>query len=100
NPLQHLARQLAGGHRPREDDDVAMRVCFDAEPVLDQRQMRVVLAEESGEMSVVLERDDDPRAGSLGFSHSPSTYGRLAAHCCQTSRLLRLGHDLGAAPPN
>ena len=43
--LQHAARDRPMRFRPGQRDDVAVRVRLDAETVLDQRQMAVVLAE-------------------------------------------------------
>jgi hypothetical protein len=57
-----------------------MPVGLDPETVLDQGKMCVVFPEEAGEMSIVLERDDNPLAWSLGFGHSPRTCQRLAAN--------------------
>ncbi len=55
--LQHAARDLAGGFRPVQRDDVAVRMRLDAEAVFDQRKMAVVFAEQPRQVAVVLERD-------------------------------------------
>ncbi len=64
---------------------------LDAQSVLEKGQIGVEFAEKLGEETVVLERDDHSLARNLGFSHSPSTYGRLTARYCQSPRLLRPG---------
>ncbi len=43
--LEHAARNLTGGFRPIQRDDVAVRVRLDAEAIFDQRKMTVVFTE-------------------------------------------------------
>jgi hypothetical protein len=54
-------RTLGGG--TGEDDDVSMGMGIDAQPVLDQGEVAIVLTEQLGQNPVVLERYDD--AGRL-----------------------------------
>ena len=82
--LEHAARDLAGGLRPVEDDDVAVRMRLDAEPVLDQRQVAVKFPEQPRQMPVVLERHDDALVRSLHLSLGvPVPATGLPAKCCQ-----------------
>src|SRR5581483_4156348 len=62
--LQHLARRLARRRRPGQGDDVAVGLRLDAEPLLEQRQMSVILAEQPVQMPIVLEGHDHARLRS------------------------------------
>ncbi len=77
--LQHAAGDVAAAFRAGQDHDVAVRVRLDAEPILDQRQMRVVLAEQPRQEPVVLEGHDHPLLGRrldfLGRASPPAGAG-------------------------
>jgi hypothetical protein len=55
--LQHIARRLDGAGRSGQRHDVAVRLRLDAEPLLQERQMSIVFAEQPVQMPVVLERN-------------------------------------------
>src|SRR5690606_35809734 len=73
--LEDTACDFAGGLGARQDDDIAMGVRFDAEAVLDQRQMGIVLAEQLGKVTIVLKGDDQTLlcSGSPGRLPSPGS---------------------------
>ena len=62
--FQHVARGLAGRGRPGQRHDVAVGLRLDAEPLLQQRQMSVVFAEQPVQVPVVLEGHDHARLRS------------------------------------
>ena len=86
--LEHFARDAAGRLRAGQDDDVAVGVGIDAEPVLDQGKVGIEFAEKSGEQPVVLEGDDDALVGGGRLGGSARSGQRLPAKCCQTKSLL------------
>ena len=53
-----------------------MRVGFDAEPILDQREVGVVLAQEAWEKAVVVEGHDDARLALLPLAAIAAGHGR------------------------
>ena len=84
--FQHLARRLAGGRRARQRHDVAMGLRLDAEPLLQQRQMSVVFAEQPIEMPVVLEGHDQTRLLSPELLAQPGS--RWPTNASQVAGLL------------
>ena len=80
--LEHLAGLQAGGFRADQRDDIAVRVRLDAEPLLEQRQVRVVLAEQDGQQPVVIEGGND----SLGAFAARIRARPIHLGCLRTSR--------------
>ena len=83
--LQHVARDVQRALRPVERNDVAVRVRLDAETVLDQRQVAVVLAEKLRQMAVVLKGDDNTLVRDLSFGSSARPGDGASAKCCQSA---------------
>src|SRR4029453_10645126 len=67
-----------------EDDDIAVRMRLDAEPVLDQREVAVIFPEEPRQKPIVLERDDDALVRNLHLSWACRSGNRVPAKCCQS----------------
>jgi hypothetical protein len=62
--FQHVTRCLAGGGGPVQRHHVTVGLRLDAEPLLQQRQMSVVFAEQPVQVPVVLEGHDHTRLRS------------------------------------
>ena len=62
-----------------------MRVRLDAEAVLDQRKITVVLTEKLRQMAVVLEGDDNALIRDLSFGRSARPGDGASAKCCQSA---------------
>src|SRR5262249_43017481 len=83
-PFENCAPDSARGLRPGQNDNIAMSVSFDTEPILEQCEVGVEFSEQAGEMAVVFKGYDNPLTWRLGFLHSPFTCCRQTAKSCQT----------------
>ena len=82
--LQHRPGDLAGGLWAIQNDDVAVRVRFYAEAILDQRKVAIVLSQELGEVPVVFERHHDALVRNLNLRGPARSGNRVPAKCCQS----------------